>query len=348
MSSSTSVTTSSGRPRRRRPDVRWAMCWRSSARFWPGCAPSKGSWRIRLRRPRRSAALDQAKARLEFLRGPAAKWNVMVGDQVSDLSNNVNYRFRGASRNISRMMDERIEELTKGSEWDELARYIQTVVADEVTNVFVDLENGRNDIRAEVVELLRDEHLDLAEAVADRRQLRRHRDVAGQGARASCVRRQEGVHVVDHHHPRRAGRDLHVRHARYVPADRSGRVDRLQPGVARDRRRVRRDGARRRSQAQDRRSPTGCPQPGPPVPRRRAVRDGQSDRQPDPRDPTRPSRRVHRRASPNWCARTPTPRLGRKPTRSRRLKTDRSAAPPWWRRSTRWRSTRPRSPGSHA
>lgn len=109
------------------------------------------------------AALDQAKARLEFLRGPASKWSLLVGDQVSDLSNNVNYRFRGASRNISRMMDERIEVLTKGSEWDELARYIQTVVADEVTTVFVDLEQGRNDIRAEVVELLRDEHLDLAE-----------------------------------------------------------------------------------------------------------------------------------------------------------------------------------------
>ena len=109
------------------------------------------------------AGLNEAKARLEFLRGPAAKWNVLVGDQVADLSNNVNYRFRGASRNISRMMDERIEQLKKGSEWDELARYIQTVVADEVTNVFVDLETGRNDIRGQVVELLRDEHLDLAE-----------------------------------------------------------------------------------------------------------------------------------------------------------------------------------------
>lgn len=109
------------------------------------------------------AELERAKSRLEFLRGPAAKWNVLVGDRVADLSNNVNYRFRGASRNISRMMDERIEQLTKGDEWDELARYIQTVVADEVTQVFIDLEQGRNDIRAEVVELLREEHLDLAE-----------------------------------------------------------------------------------------------------------------------------------------------------------------------------------------
>ncbi len=108
-------------------------------------------------------ALESAKGRLEFLRGPGAKWNVLVGDRVSDLSNNVNYRFRGATRNISRMMDERIELLTKGDEWDQLARYIQTVVADEVTQVFVDLEQGRHDVRAEVVDLLREEHLDLAE-----------------------------------------------------------------------------------------------------------------------------------------------------------------------------------------
>ncbi len=109
------------------------------------------------------AALDQAKARLEHLRGPAAKWNVLVGDRVSDLSNNVNYRFRGAIRTISRLMDERIELLSKGDEWDDLARYVQASVAEEVTQAFVDLEQGRNDVRAEVVELLSDEHLQLAE-----------------------------------------------------------------------------------------------------------------------------------------------------------------------------------------
>jgi hypothetical protein len=107
--------------------------------------------------------LQRAKAQLEFLRGPGAKWNVLVGDRVADLSNNASYRFRSAIRNISRMMDERIEELTKGDEWDELARYIQTVVADEVAHVFVDLEQGRVGIRAEVIELLHDEQLGLDE-----------------------------------------------------------------------------------------------------------------------------------------------------------------------------------------
>jgi len=105
------------------------------------------------------AALETAKARLDYLRGPAAKWNVVVGDRISDLSNAVTFQFRGAARQISRMMDERIEVLAKGDEWDELARYLQTVVADEVTKVFVQLENGRVSTRDEVLELMRDEDL---------------------------------------------------------------------------------------------------------------------------------------------------------------------------------------------
>jgi hypothetical protein len=61
------------------------------------------------------------------------------------------------------MMDERIEVLTKGDEWDELARYLQTVVADEVTKVFVQLEEGRTAVRGEVIELMRDEDLTIGD-----------------------------------------------------------------------------------------------------------------------------------------------------------------------------------------
>lgn len=107
------------------------------------------------------AALEDAKARLEHLRGPGAKWSVLVGDRVSDLSNEVTHRFRGSFRSISKMMDERVEKLTKGSEWDELSRYLQTVVADEVAAVFVELEEGRVRTRLEVAELLREEQLDI-------------------------------------------------------------------------------------------------------------------------------------------------------------------------------------------
>ena len=60
------------------------------------------------------AALEAAKGRIEYLRGPGAKWNVLVGDKVTDLSNQVTFRLRGAMREIQRLMDERIEVLSKG------------------------------------------------------------------------------------------------------------------------------------------------------------------------------------------------------------------------------------------
>ena len=107
-------------------------------------------------------SLDEAKARLDYLRGPAAKWAVTVGDRVSDLSNDVTFAFRKGTRTVSRQMDERIETLTKGKEWDDLGRQLQADVAELITTAFTALEEGRNRIRAEVIELLRDEHVDIA------------------------------------------------------------------------------------------------------------------------------------------------------------------------------------------
>jgi hypothetical protein len=105
------------------------------------------------------AALDAAKEKLEHLRGPGARWSVLVGDRMADLSNTVSFDFRGAMRSISRNMDEVIEGLQKGDAWDDMVRDLQGDVADEVTNAFVALDNGRASIRDEVIELLGDEHL---------------------------------------------------------------------------------------------------------------------------------------------------------------------------------------------
>lgn len=105
------------------------------------------------------AALEAAKGRIEYLRGPGAKWSVLVGDKVTDLSNLVTFQLRGSMREIQRLMDERIEVLAKGDEWDELARYLQTVVADEVTKAFVALEEGRMAVRTQVIDLLQEEDI---------------------------------------------------------------------------------------------------------------------------------------------------------------------------------------------
>jgi hypothetical protein len=103
--------------------------------------------------------LGQANERLEHLRGPGAKWSVLVGDRVADLSNEVGHRFRGGMRTISRAMDELIEDLGTGEQWDAMVREMQAQVAEEVTRVFVALEGARTAIHAEVDELLQDEHL---------------------------------------------------------------------------------------------------------------------------------------------------------------------------------------------
>jgi dynamin family protein len=105
--------------------------------------------------------LEGAKQRLEFLRGPGARWSTIVGDRTADLSNNVMFEFRGAMRSISRNMDEVIEGLSKGDAWDDMVHDLQADVADEVTNAFIALEEGRLAIRDEVVATLGDEDLNV-------------------------------------------------------------------------------------------------------------------------------------------------------------------------------------------
>ncbi|MEX1006620.1 MAG: dynamin family protein [Acidimicrobiia bacterium] len=107
------------------------------------------------------AELEQAKTRLEYLRGPGARWSVIVGDRVNDLSADVTYRFRDSMRRVSDSMDEQIEALTKGNEWDEMVRDMQTQVAEHVTDAFVAIERACGEIEAEVVELLQEEQLGL-------------------------------------------------------------------------------------------------------------------------------------------------------------------------------------------
>jgi hypothetical protein len=82
-----------------------------------------------------------------------------VGDRCSDLSNDVTFSFRAAIRTANHDIDERIEKLNNAHQWDELARDLQTVVAEAVTDAFLALERGRSEMREAVIELLHDEHL---------------------------------------------------------------------------------------------------------------------------------------------------------------------------------------------
>ena len=111
---------------------------------------------------RATQGFEAAKARLDHLRGPGARWSTVVSDRVADLSNSVNFELRGSMRTISRNMDEIIETLQSGEAWDDMARDLQSDVADEVAAAFMKLETGRLAIRDEVVALLGEEDLGSA------------------------------------------------------------------------------------------------------------------------------------------------------------------------------------------
>jgi len=115
------------------------------------------------------ATLAAAQQRLEHLRGPGARWSTVVGDRIADLSNDVNYAFRGGMRSVGRSMDEQVEALSNPKEWDEIARDLQTKVAEQVAAIFRSVEEGRVRIREEVIETIQEEDLPVAHAGGGRR-----------------------------------------------------------------------------------------------------------------------------------------------------------------------------------
>ncbi len=103
------------------------------------------------------ARLADATAHLDLLRGPGARWSLLVADQVSDLSNSSSHEFRKAMREVSRDMEEAIELLKSPEEWEQLARRLQTDVADVVTTLFVGIEQAHLTIREAVIALIGEE-----------------------------------------------------------------------------------------------------------------------------------------------------------------------------------------------
>lgn len=103
------------------------------------------------------AELERSRSELEHLRGPAARWNVVLSDRLAELGAEVTYRFKGAMREITRDFDESVEHLRTASQWDASARDIQRDVAIAVTETFQALIDGGATIQAEIQALLREE-----------------------------------------------------------------------------------------------------------------------------------------------------------------------------------------------
>jgi hypothetical protein len=114
------------------------------------------------------ASLRAAQERLDHLRGPGARWSQLVGDRMADLSNQATHRFRASLRALGQTMDEAIDRLKTPAEWEELGRRLTDEVAASVEAVFRMIEQEEANIRRAVLDLLREEAVELTAPVAGR------------------------------------------------------------------------------------------------------------------------------------------------------------------------------------
>jgi hypothetical protein len=103
------------------------------------------------------AELAAAQEQLEHLRGPGARWSILVNDRMADINSDASYRFRAAMRSFGRSFDASIEEIKTPAEWEDLGHRLQAEVAEAVSDVFAGLERGIADLRQQVATVLRDE-----------------------------------------------------------------------------------------------------------------------------------------------------------------------------------------------
>ncbi len=103
------------------------------------------------------AELERTTAELEHLRGPAARWSIVLGDRLAALGTEVTHRFKADMRETLRAFEESVDLLRTASQWDQSARDIQRDVAEAVTGTFKALVDGGAAIQTEIQALLREE-----------------------------------------------------------------------------------------------------------------------------------------------------------------------------------------------
>jgi GTPase SAR1 family protein len=103
------------------------------------------------------AELEKAKAELEHLRGPGARWSVLLSDQMQNLGAEVNHDLRGAMREATRTIDEGTEDGTRTKHFEQVAAEVQADVIDAVQQVQERLQRGVVEAQQAVIDLLRDE-----------------------------------------------------------------------------------------------------------------------------------------------------------------------------------------------
>jgi hypothetical protein len=101
--------------------------------------------------------LAAARARLQELRGPVARWGQRLTDGFSDIAAGADYRFRAAMRSIARSMDDTVDTTDPGVGWDRLAGRLQGDVAEAVGATFTEIIAAAAALREEIAALIRDD-----------------------------------------------------------------------------------------------------------------------------------------------------------------------------------------------
>lgn len=142
-----------------------------------------------LRDPKKANAaladLEAAKSHLEYLKGTGSRWSTVLSDGISDISNEATHALRGHIRHMTKTMDERVETLESAEDWESLAQTLQEEVAKAVGDVFAGISTRTEKLRADVVDVLSDDSIELSRlsvgAAIDVRSLWSDKSIADKG-----------------------------------------------------------------------------------------------------------------------------------------------------------------------
>jgi hypothetical protein len=107
--------------------------------------------------------LNGARERFEHLRASGARWATVMNDGFADVVAEVEHTFRGSLRVLTREVEERIEVSDPAKEWEATTTEVRDRVARAAEAMVEDLEKGSAKVATDILELLREEDLEVGE-----------------------------------------------------------------------------------------------------------------------------------------------------------------------------------------
>ncbi len=114
------------------------------------------------------ADLARAQQELEHLKGPAARWQLLLNDRWSTLNSDVNHHFRAGLRGVTKMMDDQLESLSTAKAWDDFSAAAQNEIAQVVADTFERVLSGGAQVAEAVFALVREDQPNIEFLSVDR------------------------------------------------------------------------------------------------------------------------------------------------------------------------------------